>query len=84
MNKLPNEIEVSRVMVEMDGLSVPPKQAKDVFQITPDIIFLRDDGWSLGAPLVLEKTAYDLWKDNWTHFVRKGHNQWIEIARYLG
>ncbi len=73
----------TRVIVDKDGLGVSSKIAKDVCQVTSDIIFIRDDGWSLGAPKEFEKVAFDIWKDSWTHFVRKGHTQWISIEKYI-
>ena len=73
----------TRVIVEADGLAVTPRRAAHVFQVTPEIIFIRDDGWMLGAPEEFESIAYKMWKDSWEYFVRKGHTQWIPIKRYL-
>ena len=42
-------------------------QAKEVYDVTPDIIFIRDDGWSLGAPKRLAEAAEKLWSGQWTH-----------------
>lgn len=78
-----NHFAADRVMVESDGLSVPHKEARDVFKITPDIIFLRNDGWTLGAPKIFERIAFKMWAGDWTHFVRTPHTQWVEIERYI-
>lgn len=29
------------------------------------VIFVRDDGWSIGAARALRSVAYDLWPDKW-------------------
>lgn len=47
-----------------------------------DIIFIRDDGWSLGAPACLEKSAFHLWKGYWTGFIRMPGTQVIPIEEY--
>lgn len=72
----------TRVLVDSEGLGVPEGIAKDQYDITPDIIFLRNDGWTLGAPTYLENLAYIIWKDSWTHFARKGDEEWTEISEY--
>ncbi len=74
----------TRVIVEADGSATTPRRAAHIFQVISNIIFIRDDGWTLGAPKEFESIAYGIWKDSWTHFVRKGHTQWIPIERYLG
>lgn len=64
-------INPNRVIVGK-GRAIPARKAKAQFGIEPDIIFIRDDGWTLGAPSQFEKEAYETWKDHWTHFVRPG------------
>ena len=73
----------TRVIVEASGLAVPPKQARDVFQVSSEIIFIRDDGWMLGAPRESESIAFNMWEGSWTHFLRRPHTQWIPIERYI-
>lgn len=31
----------------------------------PDLIFVRDDGWTLGAPKDLARAAWDTWPEAW-------------------
>lgn len=50
----------NRVLVEPD-LAVATYRAPFI----PDIIFIRDDGWSLGAPSHLASFAEAMWKDEW-------------------
>lgn len=56
-------------MIDRKGQSVRPNEA---FKsgIIPDIIFIRSDGWVLGAPAELENVAYEMWEENWIGFIR--------------
>ena len=49
-----------RVVINGSGEAVAPHRAPKF-----DIVFVRDDGWSLGAPAALAKTAESLWADQW-------------------
>jgi hypothetical protein len=37
----------------------------------PDVIFIRDDAWSLGAYDANEREAFAMWRDSWATFARK-------------
>lgn len=54
-----------RVVADASGEATSPARAKER-GIEPDVILLRDDGWSLGAPRGLELIAYSIWKERWT------------------
>jgi len=56
-----------RVVINEYGDAVPSQRAREAHNITPIIIFIRHDGWSLGAPDPYERIAYELWKDEWSH-----------------
>lgn len=58
------------------------ERARSLYGVSPDIIFLRDDGWSLGAPAHLEYEAYRTWQNEWTAFARKGDEYFAPIAEY--
>lgn len=49
-----------------------PKRAREEFDITPDIVFLRDDGWMLAAPMALAPEAWETWPDKWIGWMLKG------------
>ena len=70
-----------RVMVGMED-SVSSRRAREDYGIDPDIIFIRNDGWSLAAPSSLEHYAYRTWKAEWTHFVRKPNMVAVPIDQY--
>lgn len=54
----------SRVMISEDE-GVCCARARGEYGITPDIIFIRDDGWTLGAPSNLIAAAERTWADDW-------------------
>ena len=61
-----------RVVVRKDGLAVPPSTAEKQYRTKADVVFIRDDGWSLGAPKKFEEVAYSLWTDKWVAFAYHG------------
>jgi len=70
-----------RVMVNPDQ-AVPSRMAREKFNVEPDIIFIREDGWSLAAPSRLETLAFAAWADRWTHFVRCPDQNPSPISEY--
>lgn len=56
---------VDRVVVSPDT-AVPPLDDHDV-----DVVFIRADGWVLGAPERFEAAAYAMWSDEWHAFARR-------------
>lgn len=58
-----------RVVVNVKGLATSPRKAWEVYGVKPDIVFIRNDGWSLAAPNYLAPTAFNLWPDEWLGFV---------------
>jgi hypothetical protein len=44
--------------------------------ILSDVIFIRDDGWSLGAPTDLIQVAHDLWPEQWAAVVNVQTRNW--------
>jgi len=56
-----------RIVVNKKGHALPPDRAAKM-DVVPDIVFVRKDGWALGAPFSLADVAYDLWKDEWDIF----------------
>ena len=59
---------VTRVMIDPDE-AVPPERAA-AMGIHPDILFVRDDGWVLGAPARLAEAARRTYRDSWVAEVR--------------
>ena len=60
----------SRVVINKHGEAVSYREAK-AKGFTPETIFVRDDGWSLGAPAGLIEVAESIWKDKWVTVIWK-------------
>jgi len=70
-----------RVMVGMED-AVSSRRAREEYGINPDVIFIRNDGWSLAAPSSLEHYAWRKWAEEWTHFIRRPNIVAIPIEQY--
>ena len=68
----------TRILVNREGEAVAPRRAAD---IKPDVIFIRDDGWSLGTLLCWEEIARKMWKDKWVCVMRRVEGGW-EAEKY--
>lgn len=77
MSRLPD-----RVVIHDQGTAVSYKHAVEVTgnKFPCDVIFVRDDGWTLGAPTIFEDTAYRMWADKWVGEARchevDGETRW--------
>lgn len=60
----------TRVVVNEGGTAVPPNVAAELYQVKPDVIFIREDGWSFGAPHHLEEVAVKMWEGDWVAFMQ--------------
>ena len=58
----------TRVMVR-EGCATNPQAALRDHGIEPDVIFVRNDGWMLGAPIHLALQAQRLWADQWVNIL---------------
>lgn len=61
----------TRVVINDAGEAVDPKRAARDHNIEPTIIFIRKDGWSLGAPDGLIEVARQIWDDEWEIVIQK-------------
>ena len=71
-----------RVIINGEGEAVSSLRARRDHGITPDVIFIRRDGWSLGAPAIFERLAYRQWKLDWIAFWRRGRDTASPIREY--
>lgn len=58
----------TRVLVNKEGKALPMYRVvkQNAFEETmPRIVFVRGDGWTLGAPKGLEEVAHALWAKDW-------------------
>lgn len=71
-----------RVIINLEGEGISPDRASKQHGITSKIIFIRNDGWSLGAPSQFEHVAYLTWKDEWVAFIRRPGSVVSPISEY--
>lgn len=60
----------NRVVISARGEATTPGRAQQL-HIDSDVIFIRKDGWSLGAPQALAAVAEALWADEWFWILRR-------------
>lgn len=68
----------NRVMIS-DSEGVPPRIAREKYGTQPDVIFIRRDGWSLGAPAHLEAAARRTWPESWIGLLRRPNTEPEEL-----
>jgi len=73
----------TRVVISEDGSAVSPKRAKEAYRITPDVVFIRDDGWSLGAPKRFADIAEAIWENKWRGVLLRPLSVPITYGEYL-
>jgi hypothetical protein len=56
------------VIINSDGEAVSYDRAEREYGVTPEIVFIRDDRWALGAIDKHRNIAYNMWPESWTHF----------------
>ena len=69
----------NRVVVDEEGTAVPPNPKVSA---GIDLVFIRNDGWSLGASRNLARVAEDMWSDAWVAVLAKGTKQAIPYSVY--
>ena len=70
MDKVDTRPLCHRVVVNDNGLALPPADACLRYGIVARVIFQRRDGMTLGAPSELEDVAWSLWPAQWELFAR--------------
>lgn len=71
----------SRVVIDGNATATSPKRALQK-GISYDVVFIRNDGWTLGAPDTLARCAYLTWPDQWIGVAVEG--EVVSIAAWLG
>jgi len=61
-----------RVVINAEGEATTSRRARREFKIFPHVIFVRDDGWMLGAPAHLIDVAEKMWEREWIAVVERG------------
>ena len=50
--------------------------------ISPYVMFIRGDGWILGAASKFEDIAYRMWQDEWVGFIKQPSEMVVDIVYY--
>lgn len=62
-----------RVIVDAEGLGEQPQRAqRRPYYEPPVVVFIRNDGWTLGACAKYEAVARKLWEKDWVGVLRNG------------
>jgi hypothetical protein len=72
---------VTRVMIS-ESEAVPPIKARKHYGIEPTVIFIRNDGWTLGAPDDLIMPAYNTWPEDWRFFIKRPSTRLQPISEF--
>jgi len=79
------DIATLRRELDGDGLGHPPSMARRQGLHAPVVVFVRGDGWSLGASERIEGSAFDTWAGLWTLFARESEGWRLRpISEYRG
>jgi hypothetical protein len=68
----------SRVVIDHEGTAVSMRKAFEM-GFSPDVGFMRGDGWSLGAPKELEYVAQRIWANEWKYKIEKPQTYWTKL-----
>jgi len=66
-----------RVVINSQGEAVPPIYALEVHNVVPTVVFVRNDGWTLGAPEEFKQVAHDMWSGLWVAKLTWSGLTWI-------
>lgn len=66
-----------RVVTNESGEATTPMRACQDHKIVPTVIFIRDDGWSLGAPEQFRRVAFEMWRDKWVVKLTWDGTKWL-------
>lgn len=72
-----------RVLIQNE-ISVPWRIAVLEHKIIPTIVFIRNDGWMLGAKGSLISIAWEICKNDWIGFIRRPMNIIFPISEWFG
>jgi hypothetical protein len=54
-----------RVVINSEGEACGPEIAQDEYGVEYSVVYLRNDGWTLGVSPGLRSVAFDMYADSW-------------------
>lgn len=72
---------LDRVMISEHEAISPVRASRD-HGIRPSIIFVRKDGWSLGAHSTFTLAAYKIWENDWEYWCKPPNMRLRPISTY--
>jgi hypothetical protein len=76
----PRDVPIDRVVIAASGEAACPRVAAAGGHV-PALLFLRQDGWVLGAPAECSDVAYKLWADAWVAWGDLQSNRWYPAGQ---
>lgn len=70
------------VVIKESGYVVPLQTARALYDVSPDIVLIRKDGVTFGAPLDLSGVALCRYPDYWLGFVVDGSDVLHDMRRW--
>jgi len=84
VNETRSEFIPRRVMIDEQYTGASPQRAA-ALGVVPDVIFVRRDGWTLGAPERLSTLAWNVWVGHWIErWRRKPDGTWERTWKVEG
>lgn len=68
-----------RMIVDAQGLATTWPRASIEYGTLPEVIFIRNDGWSLGAPYRFREVAQGLWSETWVAQAEFPFENWVML-----
>jgi hypothetical protein len=62
---------LNRIWFKEEGITVSRAIAQGA--PFPELIFVRDDNWSIGCLERDKNVVFELWKEKWTHIIKLTH-----------
>lgn len=69
-----------RVVIDQSGEATTPQRAREEYHVVPTVIFIRKDGWSLGAPEQFKRVAESLWLGDWVSKLVWDGGKWLTVV----
>jgi hypothetical protein len=73
---------IDRVVIDEHGEAKSAMRAQEEHSISPDIAFIRNDGWTLGAPKSFNDVAFKMWSGEWMFYAEAPNWNLKPISEY--